>query len=130
MERHMWGSYAGGVAGMRPFCEILKIGIDPASEPVTYQTVGFDLDGAPIEAGFGRTELTWGSLSQEDYGFLLDYQGDVPGTEMYVRAQKRNGVSGIEFANYTAMVGRPTFDSREALVVHNVRIPLTMMVEL
>lgn len=130
MERHLIGTYAGGIAGMQAFCDILSAGIDPQSDPVSYEVVGTDLTGAPIEAGFGSTELRWEILSQADYDLLLDLQGDVPGAAMYARAQKRNGASGIDFANYSVMAGRPVFDSRDYLNVRGVRIPLTMMVEI
>lgn len=128
MQRHKWGTYAGGVAGLQDICEIVNIGIDPESDPVTYEAVGTDLDAKPIESGFGSTEWRWNVMSQADYELLLAKQGDAPGTLMTVRTQKRSGASGIDFANYYAMVGRPVFGRREGLVVYEVRMPLTRLV--
>lgn len=128
MQRHKIGTYAGGVAGLQDICEIINLGIDPQSDPVNYESFGVDLDGKPIESGFGSTEWRWDVMSQADYEFLLSEQGDTTGTLMTIHTQKRNGASGIEFDNYYAIVGRPTFGRREGLVVYDVRIPMTRLV--
>lgn len=111
-------------------CSFLNTGAEPDSDPVSYAGIGNDLDGIPIEAGFGETEWRFAVLPQSDYEFLLAQQGDVAGTAMTVRTQKRSGASGIDFGNYQAVVGRPTFGRREGLVVYDIRMPITRMVEI
>ena len=101
---------------------------EPKSEPVAYASPGNDLDGTPIESGLGFAVWHFSVMPQADYDTLLDLQGDVPGVRMYVRTSKRNGASGIDFENYSAIVGRPAFASREGLLVYDVTIPLTLMI--
>lgn len=129
MKRHRIGTYAGGTAGMLFLSDMLSICEDPTADPVMYAQVGVDLNGTPIEAGWGQTEWSWRVMPQSDFDRLLDLQGNTTGTTMYVRTQKRSGASGIDFANYSAMVGRPAFGSRAELLCYDVRIPITMMLE-
>lgn len=128
MERHKLGLYSDGLANMLEICELMKNAGEPTADPVSYEQLGEDLNGVPIEVGFGHTELSWRVMPQSDYDFLLEWQGDVPGTEVYARTQQRSGASGIDFGNYSAIAGRPTFGSREGLTVYDVRLPLTVMV--
>ncbi len=128
MERHQLGPYAGGVAGMKPLCGILASGQEPQSTPVTYDEIGVDLTGVPIEAGLGHTTLEWVEpLPQSDYQFLLDLQGDAPGARLYARAQERHGASGIDFANYLVVAKRPTFERRDQLYCYGVQMELVAM---
>lgn len=89
---------------------------------MTYEPIGTDLNGLPIEAGFGSTVWSWDYMPQEDYQFLLDKQGDVTGVAMTIYTQKRNGASGIEFDNYSCIMARPVFERREGLVCYGVSI--------
>jgi hypothetical protein len=130
MERHALGTFAGGVSGMKAMCDLFSSGAEPTSLPVTYETVGVDLNAKPIEAGFGSTVLSWTVLAQSDYDYILGLQGDTPGSEMYVRAQKRNGASGIEFANFRCVAYRPIFEEREGLLCRNVTMQLMQMLEI
>ena len=109
-------------------CELISTQEEPVSEPVAYEAVGSTLDGIPIEAGFGATSWRWSVMPQADFDRLLDTQGDAPGTAMLVRTAKRNGASGIDFANYNCIVGRPVFQTRERLVCYEVTMPIFQMV--
>lgn len=129
MERHKLGTYAGGVAGLQAICDIMGGG-EPTSTPVIYESIGTDLNGIAIEAGFGSTTLHWDYLIQPDYQFLLELQGDVPSNPMTARAPKRSGASGIDFANYSCVAARPTFERRDGIVCYGVAMPLTMMLEI
>ena len=125
MERHKLGLTA---LTKRPICEILIRAGEPKSSPVAYEIVGADLDGVPIESGFGVTTWEWPEMSQEDYDLLLELQGDVPGKTVYLHTTKRSGASGIDFGDYQAIAGRPTFESRERLICYGVQMPFTQMV--
>jgi len=125
MERHKLGTSLGT---LKPICELIRVGKDPVSTPVIFQTVGTDLNGIPIEAGFGSAVWTWDTLPQEDYDFLLELQGDVPGVAMEVYTSKRSGASGIDFDNFACIMGRPVMESREGLICRNVKIEFTRMI--
>lgn len=127
MNRHKIGTSAGGVAGMQFAQDLISTHEEPRSTPVEYQAVGADLNGAPIEAGFGSTSWTWRVMPQSDFDTLLELQGDTPSASMYVRTAKRSGASGIDFANYSCIVARPVFGSRDGLLCYDVAISIGMM---
>lgn len=125
MQRHMIGT---ALATRKGACDLLRIGIDPISTPVEYTEVGSDLNGIPIEAGFGTTVWTWDVMTQEDYDVLLQLQGDTAGATMYIRTTKRAGTSGITFANFQGIAKRPVFDHREGLLCYGVKIEFVQLV--
>lgn len=125
MQRHKLGLTAGTTV---PMCDWFKTGAEPTSTPVEYETTGEDLDGVPIESGFGTTTWSWDLLPQEDYYFLLEQQGDVPGKTMYLHTSKRSGAAGIEFGDYEAIAKRPTFERREGLICYGVTMEFAQMV--
>lgn len=125
MERHKIGLTAGTLKDM---CTLVNVGIDPVSTPVEFETVGDDLNGIPIEAGFGTTAWEWEMLPQRDYDLLLELQGDVSGKAMYIHTAKRSGASGIEFATYACIAKRPVFERREQLICYGVRMEFVQLV--
>lgn len=125
MQRHKLGLAAGT---KKDVCNLLQAGVDPVSTPVEFETVGTDLDGVPIEAGFGAAVWEWEVLTQEDFDNLMTLQGDVPGKTMYVRTSKHDGAKGIEFGDYAVIAKRPTFDRREGLLCYGVKIEFVQMV--
>lgn len=125
MPRHKIGLTA---VTMQNMCDLIKAGRDPVSTPVEFETVGDDLNGVPIEAGFGTAAWEWDVLSQEDYDFILELQGDVPGRAMYIYTTKRNGASGIDFDTYACIAKRPTFERREEFLCYGVRIEFVQLV--
>lgn len=125
MNRHKLGTTLGT---MHAICDLLQVGIDPVSTAVEYETVGDDLNGVPIESGFGVATWEWDVLAQEDFDNLLTMQGDVAGATMYVHTSKHDGASGIEFANYACIAKRPTFERREGLLCYGVKIEFVQMV--
>jgi hypothetical protein len=127
MQRHKIGTVS--FAAMYDICELLRVRVDSVSTPVAYASVGNDLNGVPIEAGYGQAMWTWDVLPQDDYDRLLELQGDTPGASVYVRSSKKAGASGIEFANFTAIAKRPEFEGRDGLICHNVKLELIKMVE-
>lgn len=119
MQRHKIGSYAGGAAGMLEICDLLRMRVDPVSTPVAFQEVGVDLNGVPIEAGFGACAWKWDVLPQDDFDRLLELQGDVAGAPLYIHTSNIAGASGIEFSTYSAVAKRPTCE-RDGLLCNNV----------
>lgn len=128
MERYKLGHYVDGVAAMTPITDLIKSG-DPISDPVRYVVVGQTMNGGPVEAGFGVCTLTWTQMDQPDYDLLLDFQGDTTEADMYARLPKRNGASGIDFANYRCIAGRPDFERREKLKCYNVTLAIVHALE-
>ena len=101
------GTYAGGVAATKPICELLNIGIDPQSA-LTYDVVGTDLDGKPIEAGFPSAVWRWAVMPQSDFQYLLDFIAATGSGNVTIRTKSQSGASGYDFSNYTAVMKRPT----------------------
>mgnify|MGYP001178120661 CR=1 FL=1 len=127
MERHRLGFTLGT---MKTIDQIIHLGVDPISVPVTYAEVGQDLSAVPIEAGFGSAKWSWVSMAQADYDLLLDLQTNVPGIAVYVRTSKKSGASGIDFANFTAIAKRPNAEERVGLLCKNVTLEFIKMTEL
>lgn len=123
MQRHLIGSYAGGVAGMKPLAEILNVRVDPVSTPITYAEVGTDLTGTPVENGYGTCTWTWDVLAQEDFQYLLDFVGTNPGAQVYIRTRLTSGAMGADFANFEGVMKRPVSESIESgLLRRNVTV--------
>lgn len=128
MNRHKIGTVAGGMAGLQFVSDIISTCEEPKSDPVSFEQIGTDLNGMPIEAGFGSAVWNFSVMPQADYDYLLELQGNTPAATMIVHTAKKSGASGIDFANYTAVVGRPTFARRVGLLCYDVTIPLTNLV--
>lgn len=125
MERHKLGTQAGGVAGMADVCKYVRG--NPKSSPVTYEEVGIDLTGQPIEAGLGSCAWVWDVLPQKEYDLLLAFQGDQAGRSVYLRTSLRGGASGVDFADFLGVMKRPTFSERTQLLCYEVSIEFVQM---
>lgn len=113
---------------MLEICNLLRVRVDPISTPVAFQEVGTDLNGVPIEAGFGACTWTWDVLPQDDYDRLLELQGDVAGAPLYIHTSMKAGASGIEFNTYLAVAKRPAYENRDGLVCNNVTIEFQRLI--
>jgi len=128
MERHKLGTQGGGVAGMKDICNLLDIGADPDSTFQEYsEIVGVDFNDAPIESGFARATWTWAVMSQTDFNRLLDFTTSGAGN-VYLRTRNNSGASGFDFANYLAIMKRPTVGAREGLLMRGVTVEFVGLV--
>ena len=120
------GTYAGGVAATKPICELLNIGIDPESA-LTYDVVGIDLDGKPIEGGFPSAVWRWEFMPQSDFQYLLDFIAATGSGNVTIRTKNQSGASGFDFSNYYAVMKRPTA-TYEGLLRRDVVLEFTRLV--
>lgn len=129
MQRHRLGTSAGGVAGMSDICSLLNIGSDPQSTFQEYtEIVGSDLTGAPIEAGFSIATWTWDRMHQADFDYLLNLASDSASASVYIRTRKNAGASGFDFGNYSAIMKRPKWTSRDGLTMNGVTVEFVSLV--
>lgn len=129
MQRHKLATQAQGVAGFKDMCTLLDIAIDPVSTFQEYsEVVGTDMTGAPIEAGLPMASWAWDVMTQTDFQRLLDYVSSGASAYVYIRTRNNTGESGLDCANYLAVMARPSFSEREGLLVRGVTINFTALV--
>lgn len=129
MQRHKIGTYAGGVAAMKSICDLLEVGIDPQSTFKEYsETVGNDLTGAPIEAGFPTASWTWDVMPQKDFDRLLGLVSNGASAQVIIRTRNNSGTSGYDFDNFSAIMNRPKAGIRDGLVLKNITVDFSMLV--
>lgn len=129
MQRHLIGTQAGGVAAMKSICNLLEIGIDPISTFQEFtETVGVDLNGAPIEAGFATAQWTWEIMPQKDFDRLLGLVSNGASADVTIRTRNNSGASGFDFSNYTAIMQRPKVGTRAGLLMRNITVEFTTLV--
>lgn len=95
---------------MQPLCDVLDSDEEPISEFQEYtDTVGTDLNGMPIEAGFPTASWAWNNpMTQKDYNTLLGYFASALGSLVYIRTRNNIGGSATAYGVYSAVMGRPT----------------------
>lgn len=129
MQRAKIATQAQGVAGLQGICDVLDIGVDPVSTFQEYsEVVGNDLNGAPIEAGLPMASWQWDVMTQTDFQRLLNYVSSGTSAYVYIRTRNNTGQSGVDAANYLAVMARPAYEGREGLILRNVTVNFTALV--
>lgn len=127
MSRYRIGTQAGGVAGMSDVC--VYAGTEPQSTYQEYtEVVGQDLNGSNIEAGLPRAAWTWAELSQSEFDAILDLLGTGSSAYVYIRTRLNTGASDSDFANFLAIMQRPTSTVEGRIVHREVEVQFVQLV--
>ena len=95
-----------------------------------YEEVGVLGDGKPVELGAPTSEWNWDvPLSNSEWGEIMGFTGAAASVTAYIRT-RTNQVSGGKYiyANYSAVMRRPTGETRPPWRYEDVSIKFTGLV--
>ena len=97
------------------------------------EMVGYSGTGRPIEAGFPMCQWSWDvPLSAAQWKQLIDFVGDSAYAIVYIRTRtNRIQASGAYYySNFSAIMHRPTGESRPSYRYENVQVNFTRLLEI